>query len=170
MDDIINKVAESTLVSIDLEQYYPEGETAVFDLKPFLFRELILREKDFRTALTQIDWTMYTNKNVAVTCTADAIVPVWAYMLVTVYLQPVAKTVVFGDEKTLLSNLFLRNLAFVNGEEYTDKRVVIKGCGDKETPEAAYIEITNRLRPYVKSIMYGEPCSTVPIYKKKPSV
>jgi hypothetical protein len=168
MDNIIiNKVAESALVSIDLEHYYPTGETAVFDMKDHLFRGLILREKDFRTALTQIDWEKYKNKNVAITCSADAIVPMWAYMLVTVHVQPLAKAVVFGNEKALISTLYVRNLAQIKGEDYADKKVVIKGCGDKETPEAAYVEITNILRPFVKSIMYGEPCSTVPVFKRR---
>jgi len=168
MDNIIiNKVAESALVSIDLEHYYPAGEMAVFDMKDHLFRGLILREKDFRTALTQIDWEIYKNKNVAITCSADAIVPMWAYMLVVVHVQPLAKAVVFGNEKALLSTLYVRNLAQIKGEDYADKKVVIKGCGDKETPEAAYVEITNILRPFVKSIMYGEPCSTVPVFKRR---
>ncbi len=164
---IINKVAESSILSFDLETYYPEGETAIFDLKEYLFRGLILREKEFRTALLQFDWDVYRDKNVALTCSADAIIPMWAYMLVTANLQPIAKQVFFGDEKTLVNNLFIKNLAQVNGEEFTDKRVVIKGCGDKVIPEAAYVEITNKLRPYVKSLMYGEPCSTVPIFKRK---
>ena len=129
--------------------------------------ELILKEKDFRAALTTLDWEQYRDKNVALTCSADAIIPVWAYMLVATNLQPVAKAVVFGDEKTLLNTLFIKNLAAINGEDYTDKRVVVKGCGDQPIPEAAYVEITNKLRPYVKSIMYGEPCSTVPIFKRK---
>lgn len=165
---IINKVAESGLITLDLEDYYPKGETAVFDLKDHLFMGMILKEKDFRAALQAHDWEQYRDKNVAVTCTAaGAIVPMWSYMLVTTYLQPIAKAVVFGDEKNLLNTLFIKNLAAVKGEDYTDKRVVVKGCGDLPVPEAAYLEITNILRPYAKSIMYGEPCSTVPIYKKK---
>ena len=164
---IINKVAESALTSIDLEEYYPKGETAVFDLKDHLFMGLILKEKDFRVALQNYDWEQFRDKNVAVTCTADAIIPMWAYMLVESNLQPVAREVVFGEEKDILNTLLLRNMATIKGEDYTDKRVVVKGCGDVAIPEAAYVEITNKLRPYVKSIMYGEPCSTVPIYKRK---
>ncbi|HSU49330.1 MAG TPA: DUF2480 family protein [Segetibacter sp.] len=164
---IINKVAESALTSIDLEEYYPKGETAVFDLKDHLFMGLILKEKDFRLALQNYDWEQFRDKNVAVTCTADAIIPMWAYMLVASNLQPVAREVVFGEEKDILNTLLLRNMATIKGEDYTDKRVVVKGCGDVAIPEAAYVEITNKLRPYVKSIMYGEPCSTVPIYKRK---
>ena len=162
----VNKVAESGLISFDLEEYYPKGTIKVFDLKEYLFMELILKEKDFRAALQTTDWASYKDAYVAVTCSADAIIPMWAYMLVASYLQPVAKDVVFGDEAKLISTLLLKNLAGVNGEEYTDKRVVVKGCGDLSIPEAAYVEITNKLRPFVKSIMYGEPCSTVPIYKK----
>ncbi|MCW3108428.1 MAG: hypothetical protein JWQ09_2934 [Segetibacter sp.] len=164
---IINKVAESALTSIDLEEYYPKGETAVFDLKDHLFMGLILKEKDFRAALQTYDWQQFRDKNVAITCSADAIIPMWAYMLVASNLQPVAKEVVFGEEKNILNTLLLRNLATIKGEDYTDKRVVVKGCGDIAIPEAAYVEITNKLRPYVKSIMYGEPCSTVPIFKRK---
>lgn len=164
---IINKVAESAITSIDLEEYYPKGETAVFDLKNHLFMELILKEKDFRAALQSFNWEQFQGKNVAITCSADAIIPVWAYMLVAVNLQPVAKEVVFGEEKNVLQTLLLKNISQIKGEEYTDKRVVIKGCGDVDIPEAVYVEITNKLRPFVKSIMYGEPCSTVPVYKRK---
>lgn len=164
---IINKVAESALTSIDLEEYYPKGETAVFDLKDHLFMGLILKEKDFRAALQTYDWEQFRNKNVAITCSADAIIPMWAYMLVASNLQPFAKEVVFGEEKAILNTLLLRNLATIKGEDYTDKRVVVKGCGDVAIPEFAYVEITNKLRPFVKSIMYGEPCSTVPIFKRK---
>lgn len=164
---IINKVAESALTSIDLEEYYPKGETAVFDLKDHLFMGLILKEKDFRATLQSFDWEQFRDKNAAITCSADAIIPMWAYMLVASNLQPVAKEVVFGEEKNILQTLLLRNVSQVNGEEYRDKRVVIKGCGDVTISEAAYVEITGKLRPFVKSIMYGEPCSTVPIYKRK---
>jgi hypothetical protein len=164
---IINKVADSELTTIDLEQYYPKEPTAVFDLKDHLFMGLILKEKDFRAALQTMDWEQFRNKNVAVTCTADAIIPMWAYMLVATNLQPVANEVVFGDEKNLNQTLLLKNLYKISGQDYQDKRVVVKGCGDVSIPEAAYVEITNKLRPYVKSIMYGEPCSTVPIFKRK---
>lgn len=162
----VNKVAESGLISFDLEAYYPKGEIKTFDLKEYLFMGLILKEKDFRAALQTTDWVQYKEANVAITCSADAVIPMWAYMLVASYLQPHAKEVVFGDEKKLVSTLLLKNLAAVNGEDYQDQRVVVKGCGDVDIPETAYVEITNKLRPYVKSIMYGEPCSTVPIYKK----
>ena len=163
----VNKVAESGLISFDLEEYYPKGEIKTFDLKGYLFMELILKEKDFRAALQTTDWDQYAKAHVAITCSADAIIPVWAYMLVASYLQPIAANVVFGDEKKLISTILLKNLASIKGEEFTDKRVVVKGCGEVAIPQEAYVEITNMLRPFVKSIMYGEPCSTVPIYKKK---
>jgi hypothetical protein len=166
-DVIVNKVAESGLLTIDLEEFYPKGEIITFDLKEYLFMGLILKEKDFRASLLQIDWEQYRDKNVAVTCTVDAVIPMWAYMLVASYLQPVAKEIVFGDEKKLIETILLKQINTVNAEEYNDKRVVVKGCGELSIPETAYVEITSKLRPYAKSIMYGEPCSTVPIYKKK---
>jgi Protein of unknown function (DUF2480) len=168
MDDIIiNKVAESALITLNLEDYYPRGETVVFDMKDHLFLGLILKEKDFRAALQAMDWSVYQDKLVAVTCTADAIIPVWAYMLVAAGLEPVAKEMVFGNEDFLHKTIFLKNLSKIDLAEFTDKRVVIKGCGDLPVTEAAYLEITKLLRPLAKSIMYGEPCSTVPIYKKR---
>lgn len=166
-DTFVNKVAESGLITLDLEQYYPKGEVAIFDMKDHLFMGLILKEKDFREALKNLDWEIYRDKYVAVTCTADAVIPVWAYMLAASYLQPIAKDVVMGDEKELHRTLFLKNLATINVQEFADKRMVIKGCGETPIGEFAYTEITKLLRPVVKSIMYGEPCSTVPIYKKK---
>lgn len=167
MEQIVNKVAESSIITLDLEQFYPKGEIAVFDMKDHLFMGLILKEKDFRAALQTLDWDQYKEKNVAVTCSADAIIPVWAYMLVASYLQPVAKEIVFGDEKTLVQTIISRNLSQIDAQDYNDKRVVIKGCGEISIPDAAYMEVTAKLRPFAKSIMYGEPCSTVPIFKKK---
>jgi len=162
----VNKVAESGLITLDLEQFYPKGIIKTFDLKAYLFMELILKEKDFRAALQTTDWTVYQDSYVAITCSVDAIIPMWAYMLIASYLQPFAKDVVFGDEQNLVNSIFIKNLASFDAASFEDKRVVVKGCGDVSIPESAYVEITNRLRPYVKSIMYGEPCSTVPIYKK----
>jgi len=166
-DAIVNKVAESGLISIDLENYYPKGETAVFDMKDYLFMGMILKEKDFREALKNLEWSIYKDKYVAVTCTADAVIPVWAYMLVASNLSGVAKDFIMGDEKELHRTLFIKNLSAINTDEYADKRIVIKGCGETPIGEFAYTEITKLLRPVVKSIMYGEPCSTVPVYKKK---
>lgn len=167
-EPIINKVAESGLITLDLETLYPAGEIVLFDLKPFLFMELILKEKDFRQALQQHDWTPYEGKIVAVTCTADAIIPVWAYMLVATYLQPLASDIIMGDQQEALKQRFLNNIEAINTDEYIDQRVVVKGCGETPIGEYAYMAITKKLRPVAKSIMYGEPCSTVPVFKKKP--
>ena len=168
MDEkIINKVTESGLVTLDLAQFYPRDEFVVFDLKDHLFMGMILKEKDFREALKNLDLEKYRNKNVAITCSADAIIPVWAYMLVTAQLQPIAKEIVVGDEKELHRRLFLKNIAAINTEEFAEQRIVIKGCGDTPIDEFAYAEATRVLLPVAKSIMYGEPCSTVPVYKKK---
>lgn len=166
-ETFVNKVAESGLITLDLETWYPKGETTVFDMKDYLFMGMILKEKDFRESLKTIDWSKYQDKYVAITCSADAIIPVWAYMLVATCLQPVAREFIMGDEKELHKTLFLKNLSAVDVNEYTDKRVVIKGCGETPIADYAYMEITKLLRPVVKSIMYGEPCSTVPVYKKK---
>jgi Protein of unknown function (DUF2480) len=168
-ESIVNKVTESGLISIDLENYYPKGETAVFDMKDHLFMGMILKEKNFREGLKNLDYEKYRDKNVAIICSADAIIPVWAYMLVASYLQPVAKEIVMGDEKELHKTVFLKNLSKVNVDEFAAQRIVIKGCGEKPIGDFAYMEITKLLQPIAKSIMYGEPCSTVPIYKKPPS-
>lgn len=166
-EPLINKVAESGLVTLDLEQYYPKGETAVFDLKDYLFMGMILKEKDYREGLKTTDWSLYNGKNVALTCSADAIIPVWAWMLAAAYLQPVAKELVMGDEKELHKQLYLKNIAAINPEEFAGKRMVIKGCGETPIADFVYMEVTKKLLPVAKSIMYGEPCSTVPVYKKK---
>lgn len=162
----VNKVAESGIITLDLEDFYPKEETVLFDMKDHLFMGLILKEKDFRETMKGLDIELYKGKNVALTCSADAVIPVWAYMLVASYLQPVAKELIFGDAEFLHKTLFLQNISKINTADYEDKRVVIKGCGELPITEAAYVAITSLLRPVAKSIMYGEPCSTVPIYKK----
>lgn len=164
-NEIINKVANSGLITIDLEEYYPKGERVLFDLKPLLFQELILKEKDFREFIKNHDWALYQNKLVAITCTADAIVPTWAYMLISIALEPFAKKIVFGNLQTLETVLFNDALQTINYSDYTDKRIVIKGCGNLPVTTHAYVQLVNGLRPFAKSIMYGEPCSTVPLYK-----
>ena len=164
-NEIINKVANSGLITIDLEEYYPKGERVLFDLKPLLFQELILKEKDFREFIKNHDWALYQNKLVAITCTADAIVPTWAYMLISIALEPFAKKIVFGNLQTLETVLFNDTLQTINYSDYTDKRIVIKGCGNLPVTTHAYVQLVNGLRPFAKSIMYGEPCSTVPLYK-----
>ena len=166
-DEIINKVAQSALVTLDLEKFYPSEELVVFDLKDHLFMELILKEKEYREALKKTDWSIYQNKNVAITCSTDAIIPLWAYVLAVTYLQPYAKDVIFGSEKEVFNILFLKSIETIDPKEFEGKKVVIKGCGDKKIPETAYVAITNILSPVVKSLMYGEACSTVPIFKRK---
>jgi len=163
----VNKVAESGIITLDLETYYPTDEVALFDMKDYLFMGLILKEKDFRQALKELDKSVYQDKIAAITCTADAVIPMWAYMLAASALQPVVKEIVFGDEATAKKELLLKKLSTINVDEFTDKRVVIKGCGEVPVPEEAYIAITKLLRPVAKSIMYGEPCSTVPVFKKE---
>jgi hypothetical protein len=165
-ETFVNKVAESGIITLNLEEYYPKEAVAVFDMKDYLFMGLILKEKDFREALKQLDTSIYADKNVALTCTADAVIPMWAYMLVASALQPVAKEIIYGSEEFAVQSLLLKNIAGIPVEEYRDKRTVIKGCGELPVKEAAYIEITKLLRPYAKSIMYGEPCSTVPVFKQ----
>ena len=163
----VNKVSESALVTLDLEEFYPKEDIAIFDLKDYLFMGLILKEKDFRDALKNLDVSVYTEKIVAVTCSTDAVIPMWAYMLIATYLQPVAKEIIYGTEAETKKQILLRRISTLNVNEFVDKRVVIKGCGELPIGEDAYLEATKLLRPVVKSIMYGEPCSTVPIFKKK---
>ncbi|QQS30700.1 MAG: DUF2480 family protein [Sphingobacteriales bacterium] len=164
---IVNRVAQSGIITLNLEEFLPQQPIVVFDLKEFLFRGLILREKDFRLSMKEHNWEVYSGKQVAITCSADAIVPKWAYMVVANYLHPIADGFIFGTEETLQTHLMLQSLSKINPEDYSNKRVVIKGCGEKEIPVSAYVEITRLLKPVVKSLMYGEPCSTVPIYKQK---
>ncbi len=166
-DEIINKVAQSGLVEFNLEEYYPKGERVVLDIKTHLFQELLLREKDFREFIKQEDWSKYSGKFVAITCTSDAIVPTWAYMLLSAALTPFARKFVFGNLETLETVLFAEALSKIDAEKFRDVRLVIKGCGDIPVPVSAYVEIMRILRPVAKSIMYGEPCSTVPLYKKE---
>lgn len=164
-DEIVNKVSQSALTTIDLEQFYPTDPIKIFDLKPFLFMELILKEKDFRASLQNTDWKIYKDEVVGVCCTADAVIPVWAYMLVTSHLQPYAKEIFMGNEEDALGQLMTNRIRRIDPADYKDKRIVIKGCGEKQIGDFAFLEITKLLRPVAKSIMYGEPCSTVPIFK-----
>jgi hypothetical protein len=166
-ENFINKVAQSGLVTLDPAAFYPGGERVIYDIKDNLFQGLILREKDFREFVKLHDWAQYQGKNVGITCTADAIVPAWAYMLLANRLAPYALDVVFGDNDVLETVLFLKGIASIDFEQYRDQRIVIKGCGDIEVPVSAYVELTKILTPIAKSLMFGEPCSTVPIYKRK---
>ncbi len=165
MEEIVNKVAGSGIISIDLEEFYVPGERVLFDIKPHLFQELILKEKDFRDFVKSNDWSVYQNKLVGIVCTADAIVPTWAYMLITLALEPFATKIYFGNLNDLENLLFTEKLSKIDPLVYKDARVVIKGCGEKPIPTNAYVQLTRLLKPYAKSIMYGEPCSTVPLYK-----
>ena len=166
-EEIINKVAQSGLLTLDLEDYYPREEIVVFDVKPLLFREMILKEQEFRDGLRSIDWAAYSGKILAVTCTADAIIPAWAYMLIAVQARPFARTIILGDAQTALQQAFIANLQAIDLSILTDKRVIVKGCGDLSVGAFAYLEITRLLQPVVKSILYGEACSNVPVYKRK---
>jgi hypothetical protein len=163
---IINKVALSGIITINLETFYPKGERVLFDIKELLFEGLILREKDFRAFIKNEDWSAYQDKYVALICSEDAIVPTWAYMLLATQLTPFVKKVVFGDLETLETVLYHELLNKLPINEYKGARIVIKGCGDLPVPNAAYVEITRLLRPVAKSIMYGEACSMVPLYKQ----
>ncbi|MFA6946060.1 MAG: DUF2480 family protein [Pedobacter sp.] len=166
-ENIINKVAQSGLVSIDLADLNPAGERIFYDIKNNLFQGLMLREKDFREFIKEHNWEFYSGKHIAIGCSADAIVPTWAYMLLANRMAPYAKTVVFGNLELLETILFERALSGLDLEKYRDQRVVIKGCGEIHIPSSAYIDLTVKLTEIAKSIMYGEPCSTVPIYKRK---
>jgi hypothetical protein len=165
-DILVNKVAQSGLLTLNLEDYYPAQEVVVFDLKAHLFMELILKEKEFREALKATDWSTYSGKIVALTCTADAIIPVWAWMLVSSNLQPHAQAIVMGDAHNAVTQTMIEKLQQLDMGAYEGQRIVVKGCGEKEVDAAVYVAITRLLRPYAQSIMYGEPCSTVPVYKK----
>jgi len=163
----INKVAESGIITINLEDYLPKEEIVVFDIKDYLFMGLILKEKEFRQSLKELDLSIYKDKIVAITCSADAIIPMWAYMLISTTLSQKSQIVLMGSATEVKNKLLIRAIHHLNTEEFKDKRVVIKGCGENPIPEEAYLEITNLLLPVAKSIMYGEPCSTVPVYKNK---
>ena len=166
-DNIINKVTDSGIISIDLTSLLPNNEIVLFDIKPYLFMELILKEKDFRASLQTIEWSSFQDKIVGIYCSTDAIIPMWANMLIVASLQPFARSVYFGDENKVREQLILEKIMDINASDYNNQRVVIKGCGDIHIAESAYIAITQKLRPTVKSIMFGEPCSTVPVYKRK---
>lgn len=166
-NEIVNRVSSSQLITFDLEELYTSGERILFDIKGLLFQELILREKDFRDFIKSHDWLQYTGKFVAITCSADAVIPTWAYMLLTSSLQPYASLVIFGSLLDLETILFKQALDKVEWGKYNNAKVVIKGCSKVEVPVSSYVEVTNRLRPLASSIMFGEPCSTVPVFKKK---
>jgi hypothetical protein len=168
MEELIeNKVDKSGLITISLDEFYIEGQRVLIDIKDLLYEGLILREKDIREFVKNENWENYQDKFVAITCSADAIIPMWAYMLIAAALTPFAQKIVFGDLKNLEAQLFIEQIEKLNVEKYKNERVIIKGCGKIPTPEAAFVAITTKLQPHVKSLMYGEACSTVPIYKLK---
>ena len=164
-NEIINKVANSGIVTIDLEEFYLLGERKLIDIKEQLFQGLILREKDFREYIKNTNWEKYKDCYVAITCTADAIIPTWAYMLLGLALEPFAKKISFGNLEQLEILLYEEQLAKHDFSKYNEARVVVKGCGKLPVPTQAYVCLTTHLKPFAKSIMYGEPCSTVPLYK-----
>lgn len=165
-DAIVNKVAASALVTFDLEEFYQPGERALLDIKDQLFQGMILREKDFREFIKSHNWQQYENKFVAVTCSVDAIIPTWAFMLVGIALQPVARKVVFGSLDDLEVALFRERLQAVDWSHFRDGKIVVKGCSKVNVPTAVYVDVSVCLRPVAASIMFGEPCSTVPLYKR----
>ncbi|CAG0959080.1 hypothetical protein FLAV_00599 [Flavobacteriales bacterium] len=167
MSEIVNRVAQSNIITLHLEDFYPKEERVIIDIKDQLWQGFALKEKNFREFIDTHNWPQYQNKLVAVHCSADAIVPTWAYMLVAAALQPFAKEIFFGNAEMLEIFLFNKALQQLNVEEFKDTKVVVKGCGNKPIPASAYLQITALLRPLVKSIMFGEACSTVPVYKKK---
>ena len=166
MDEIINKVASSVLEVFDLEDYYPKGIRTQIDISQWLLEGFLLKEKDFREALKNHDWKQYENHYVAIYCSTDAIIPAWATILVTVYLSPFAKKVVTGDLSDLETALYQEILPNLDYSKYQDKPVILKGCSKKPVPESAYIMAIQKLQPFAKSIMYGEACSAVPLFKK----
>jgi len=163
--EIVNRVANSSLTNFDLEDYYDKGERVVYDIKQNLFNGFVLKEKDFRDFVKENDWSVYQDKNVAIICSSDAIVPTWAYMLLVSALDPFAKNVIYGSLEKLEQYLFQDALSKIDLNQFEDARVIIKGCGRYPVPEFAFVEITRILKPVVKSIMYGEACSAVPVFK-----
>jgi len=166
-EEIINRVANSKLVTLNLEDYYPKGQRVLFDIKDWLLEGLVLREKDFREQASQFDWEQYTDCYVALTCSSDAIIPAWAYMLLSIYLQPVAKKIIIGNLNDLETSIYQDIINNLDVSEFKDKPLIIKGCSKKPVPQNAYVMLANKLKPVAKSIMYGEACSSVPLFKKK---
>jgi hypothetical protein len=165
-DEIINKVANSALEVFDLEDYYPMGIRTQIDISQWLIEGFLLKEKDFREALKNYDWAQFQNHFVAIHCSTDAIIPAWATILVTTYISTFAKKVVSGNLNDLETALFQEILPTLDYSKYKDKSVILKGCSKKPVPESAYIMAVQKLQPFAKSIMYGEACSAVPLYKK----
>jgi len=165
-EEIINRVASSPLITINLEEYLPKEIIMPLDIKDLLYEGMILREKDFRTYAKENEWSKYHDAYVALYCSTDAIIPKWAYMILVSKLLPHARSIYYGTPDELEKELTLQRIRNMDPENYRDKKIVIKGCGDKEISEAAFMQIVVHVQPLAASIMYGEPCSTVPVYKK----
>lgn len=163
---IENKVEKSGLITLDLAEFIPAGKQVVIDLKDFMYEGLILREKDFREQIKNTDWSQYQDAYIAITNSSEGIIPLWAYMVISSALQPFASLVIRGNKAHLKGALLRRSIEALNVTQYQDKRIIIKGCGEETIPESAYITITQVLQPVVKSLMFGEACSTVPVFKK----
>jgi hypothetical protein len=166
MAELINRVANSGLITLNLENDFPSEDIFQFDIKDYLFKGLILKEKDFRIALKSYNWEELDNKHLCVICSADAIIPQWAYMLIAAFATPVVKSIFYGSKDDFLQGYYKDLINSRDYSEYEGKRVVIKGCSALPVPEAAYMYLTSALQPYAQSIMYGEPCSTVPVFKR----
>jgi len=166
-EEIINRVAKSNLITFDLEEFYPEGHRAILDIKDWLYEEIILKEREFRAFVEANDWSQYQNQYVALTCSSDAIIPGWAYMLVTSKISPFAKKVVIGNLEQLESAIFQPIIENIDVSDFKDKPVIIKGCANKPVPQNAYIMATIKIQKVAKSVMYGEACSSVPLFKRK---
>ena len=166
-EEIVNRVAKSSLVTLDLEDYYPKGKRVVLDLKDWLFEEFVLKEKDFRLHVKTHDWSLYEGCYVALVCSTDAIIPAWAYMLVSINLKPYAKKIILGDLDQLESSIYQDIINNLDLNNYKDKPIIIKGCANKPVPVNAYIMLSNKLTSIAKSVMYGEACSSVPLFKKR---
>jgi hypothetical protein len=163
---LINRVASSGLITINLEEFYPEYPIRTFDLKDYLFQGLILREKEFRSSLNEIDWASFEGSHFVMYCSTDAIIPTWAYMLVASKVEEYARSVYLGTESEFLTAHYQDVLSSLDYSKYENQRIVRKGCSKKPVPSGAYAVLTYYLKPRALSIMYGEPCSTVPIYKR----
>ena len=166
-EEIINRVANSKLVVVDLEDYYPKGERILFDIKDWLFEGFVLREKEFRQHVKEHDWSQYQDAYVAITCSSDAIVPAWAFMLLSINLEPYAKKSVIGNLEILETSIYQDIIINLDVSDYKDKPIIIKGCSNKPVPENAYTMLSQKLTSVAKSIMYGEACSSVPLFKNK---
>ena len=166
-EEIVNRVANSGLITIDLADYAPKEKILKFDVKDFLFEGVVLKEREFRSHLKVFDFSKYEGKTVSVFCSAGAIIPMWAYMLVASYLNPICSHLYFGTKEEVFQDILLKNITNINTEEFNEKKVIVKGCGNTPLNEALYIAITKKLQNSVSSLMFGEACSAVPVYKKK---